>query len=182
MLKNRSRLLLNFVLVLVLGFLAASAEDHATPQLSLKDIHGNTVTLDSYRGKIVVLNFWATWCGPCTHEMPMLADIARQYADKNVVVIGVSIDDAQTQAKIEPFLKKRKIDFPILVGGEPEMLKDFDLGIALPATAFFAPDGSIPFRVLGEIKKKELLERLDWLTSQDNHTGAPPKTMVNNLK
>jgi len=177
----RSRCLLPFTFLLCIA-LSATAEDPVSPHLSLKDLHGNTVTLDSYRGKIVVLNFWATWCGPCTHEMPMLADIARQYTDKNVVVLGVSIDDAQTQSKIEPFVKKRKIEFPILVGGVPDTLKDFDLGIALPATAFIAPDGSIPFRVLGEIKKKELLERLEWMMPEGNHTGTQPKPLVNNFK
>jgi thiol-disulfide isomerase/thioredoxin len=168
------------VLALIVAVSSAVAQNGSSSGLSLKDFRGNPVTLDAYRGKIVVLNFWATWCGPCTHEMPMLADVGRHYADKNVVVIGVSIDDPQTLPKVEPFIAKRKIDFPILVGGAPETLKQFDLGIAVPATAFIAADGSIPFRVLGEIKKKELLERLEWMAG--NHSGTEPKPMVNNLK
>ena len=167
-------------IVLIFLALPALTQNHATPNFSLTDLQGKTTTLDAYKGKTVLLNFWATWCGPCTHEMPMLAETANRFADKDVVVVGVSIDDEQTQAKIEPFVKKRKIDFPILVGAKPELLDTFGLGIAVPATAIIAPDGSIPFRVLGEIKKKELAERLDWLLS-DRQSPAP-KAVVNNLK
>ena len=169
-------------LLIVLALLAttANAQESPLPQLSFKDVHGNGVTLDAYRGKVVVLNFWATWCGPCTHEMPMLADIAHHYADRNVVIVFVSIDDSQTLAKVEPFVTRHKIDLPVVVGGSPETLKDLGLGIAVPATAFIAPDGSIPFRVLGEIKKKELLERMEWMSG--NRNGREPKPMVNNLK
>jgi peroxiredoxin len=167
-------------LFLVFLALPALAQNQATPTFTLKDLQGNTTTLEAYKGKTVVLNFWATWCGPCTHEMPMLAETATRFADKNVVLVGVSIDDEQTQDRIQPFVKKRKIEFPILLGAKPELLDTFGLGVAVPATAIIASDGSIPFRVLGEIKKKELTERLDWLLS-DRQSPAP-KALVNNLK
>lgn len=169
-----------WLLFLLLALPAVAEEKPRVPNLSLKDRQGNAADLETYRGKIIVLNFWATWCGPCKHEMPMLADAARTFASKNVIVIGVSIDDANTQPKVEPFVQKNKIDFPILVGAEPELLDSFGLGIAVPATAIIAPDGSIPFRVLGEIKKKELAERLEWLTTE--RKGAAPKPLLNNLK
>jgi peroxiredoxin len=171
--------MLRWLLCLLLA-LPALADENPAPQLALSDLRGNPVTIEDYRGKVVVLNFWATWCGPCTHEMPMLAETARKYSEKNVVVVGVSIDDKTTLPKVEPFVRKRKIDFPILVGAEPAALEQFGLGIAVPATAIIAADGSIPFRVLGEIKKKELAERLEWLTSEQK--GSAPKALVNNLK
>lgn len=162
-------------------FLVASglgAQDRA-PEYSLRDMMGSTASLDQYRGKIVVLNFWATWCGPCAHEMPWLARVQKTYGERGVVVIGVSLDDSETQSKIPRFIKKKKVNFPVWVGGTTEDLELFGLGEALPATAFIDRDGRIVGRVLGMLRKRDLNHRVKWLLGEQQ--GSPPEPLVNNL-
>jgi len=80
--------------VFLAGILAAGASDPA-PRLKLKDLDGATQSLSQYRGKIVVLNFWATWCGPCQEEMPMIVQEEQVYRSRSVVFIGVSLDEEE---------------------------------------------------------------------------------------
>ena len=87
---------------LLAGVALASDSD----MLSLSDLNGNPQTLESYSGRVVVLNFWATWCVPCREEMPLLVNIQKRYESKGVVVIGVSADDEGTQVQIPPFIQK----------------------------------------------------------------------------
>jgi thiol-disulfide isomerase/thioredoxin len=156
----------------------ALAQD-AAPPLSLRDAEGKPASLDQYQGKPVVLNFWATWCGPCAEEMPWLAEVQRTYGDRGVAVIGVSLDDLTTLAKVPRFMKKKKINFPVWHGGTTEDLKRFGLGEALPATAFIDGNGQIVGRVLGMLRKRDLNHRVEWLLG--NQQGEPPQPLVNNL-
>ena len=151
----------------------------AAPALSLRDVDAYPAALEQYRGKIVVLNFWATWCGPCADEMPWLADIQKSYGDRGVVVVGVALDDSTTQSKIPKFIRKKKVNFPIWLGGTTDDLKRFGLGEALPATTFINREGHIEGRVLGMLRKKDLTHRVEWLLG--NREGDPPKPLVNNL-
>src|ERR1700757_3691801 len=76
------------------------------PSLELKDLSGHSQKLAALRGQIVVVNFWATWCGPCQEELPRLSKLAQSYSGKNVRFIAVSIDAAKDRAKIQPALEK----------------------------------------------------------------------------
>jgi cytochrome c biogenesis protein CcmG/thiol:disulfide interchange protein DsbE len=164
----------------ILLFLASALNAQDTgPVLSLRDAQANPASLDQYKGKIVVLNFWATWCGPCADEMPWLVNIQKTYGDRGVVVIGVSLDDATTQGKVPKFLQKKKVNFPVWLGGTMEDVKRFGLGEALPATAFVNREGQIEGRVLGMLRKKDLIHRVEWLLG--NREGDPPQPLVNNL-
>ncbi len=156
-----------------------NAQD-AAPALSIRDAQSNPASLEAYRGKIVVLNFWATWCGPCADEMPWLAAIQKDYGDRGVVVLGVSLDDSTTQAKVPRFIKKKKINFPVWLGGTTDDLKRFGLGEALPATAFINRGGQIEGRVLGMLRRGDLTHRVEWLLG--NQQGDPPQPLVNNLE
>ena len=115
-----------FASIILALLLAGSArgEDGAL-DLRLRDLGGEPHNLQSYRGKIVVLNFWATWCGPCAEEMPLLVKAQKRYNDRGVVVIGVSLDEGSARAAVEKFAKNKKIDFPLWVGGTVEDLKQF---------------------------------------------------------
>ena len=148
--------------------------------LSWHDTRGNLQSIGDYKGKIVVLNFWATWCVPCQHEMPMLAELQRKYADKNVVVLGGSLDDQSTQPKIQPFTEKDDISFPLLVGVTTEQMKELQLGESIPATAFFDADGNLVARVLGELNKSDLQHRIEWMLGK--HHGKQPPAFVNTLR
>lgn len=142
-------------------------------QLSLHDTHGDTQDISRYKGKIVVLNFWATWCVPCQHEMPLLAEMQKKFEGKGVVVLGASVDDEKSQPLIQPFAEKNKIPFPLLVGATTDQMQQLQLGEAIPATAFFDADGNLIARVLGELNKSDLLNRLEWMLGK-RHGKAPP--------
>src|SRR3981081_4481802 len=117
----------------LLGILGFSRE--AAAQLSLRDTHGDTQDIGRYRGKIVVLNFWATWCVPCRHEMPLLTEMQKRYQDKGVVVLGASVDDEKSQPQIQPFAEKNKIAFPLFMGATTDQMQELQLGEMIPATA-----------------------------------------------
>lgn len=151
---------------------AAGAEKPAV--LTLKDQQGTKTKLSDLHGKIVVLNFWATWCGPCDAEMPMLVKTANSYAGKNVVFIGVSEDSAETMSKIAPYVTKLQIAYPIWVGATDEDMKRLHMGIAVPCTAFLDEDGIIRARILGQMRPGEVEERVDWLLRKQQGTAPAP--------
>jgi len=173
------RRILSVVLFASIWSACASAGNPVEEQadLSFSDLQGKQHSLAEYRGKILVVNFWATWCGPCKHEMPLFAEAAKKYGD-DVRVLAVSLDDASTRSKIPGFAEKEKMSFPILLG-DMDKLKSLATSEALPATVFVDADGKVVARVLGEISKGELKQRLEWLFGGEK--GQAPPEMVNNL-
>lgn len=146
---------------------------------TLTNIDGTAHSLGEYRGKVVVLNFWATWCLSCREEMPMLSKLAPRYDAKDVVFLATSLDDAQTQGKIPHFLEKRKITLAVFTGATPEVLKQFDLGEIIPATLILDRDGTPVFRIEGQASKKDIATRVEWLLSE--RAGKRPKILVKNF-
>ncbi len=136
----------------------------ALPKMDLLDLKGGHHTLDEYKGKVVVLNFWATYCVPCTTEMPMLGQMQKRYQDK-IIVLAVSVDDELDRAKLQPFLHKHEADdLTLLVGPTVLDLSDWKLGDALPTTLFIDSKGEIAGKVEGALKKTDLEKRLAEMT------------------
>jgi thiol-disulfide isomerase/thioredoxin len=148
-------------------------------ELNLVDLDGRKVHLKDYRANVVVLNFWATWCGPCRDEMPMLVEVEKAWTPKGVVFIGASLDDRKTIKAIPEFIRKYRIDFPVWTGATANDLERLKMGDAAPDTAFIDKGGVIVSRVQGEIGKAELEERLEWLTG--DRKGPAPQTLVRHL-
>lgn len=132
-------------------------------ELSLKDLTGIDQRLSSYRGRIVVLNFWATWCVPCRKEMPDLAAIQNSYALFGVQVIGASADQLADQVKVLQFVRQAKINFPVWLGATTENMRQFGVGPGLPATVIIGADGKIAALHRSVIKQAELRQELDTL-------------------
>ena len=160
-------------------FPAIAVSDPPPVDLPFRDMKGQKVRLRDYRGTVVVLNFWATWCVPCRDEMPMLVEVEKVYGPRGVRFIAASIDDRQGRLKIPDFIGEFKVGFPVWVGASTMDLDDLKLGQAIPATAFLDREGRIVARVLGQVSKDQLIERLEWLTG--DRGGPAPKPVVENL-
>jgi thiol-disulfide isomerase/thioredoxin len=147
--------------------------------LVLKDASGERVRLSDYRGKVVVLNFWATWCGPCRDEIPMLVEMEKEYSSRGVVFIGASLDDERTSRQIPDYLARYGVKYPVWYGAGRGDLDRLGFDQAVPATAFLDQEGRVGARVLGEIRRREIKDRLDWLLG--DWTGPAPQALVNHL-
>jgi peroxiredoxin len=144
----------------------AKTNDASTQALfatSFLDENGKLQALKQWQGKIIVLNFWATWCPPCREEMPELSELHTEYQDQNVMVIGLSLDDV---ALIKEFTETTKVSYPLLAAEETGMELATALGNdkrALPYTLIIKPDGSIAQTYFGRITKLHLEKTLKML-------------------
>jgi thiol-disulfide isomerase/thioredoxin len=132
-------------------------------ELNLKDLSGIEQSLSSLKGRIVILNFWATYCVPCRKEMPDLAAIQNEYAAFGVQVIGASADEMEDRAKVLQFIKETKINFPVWVGATPADMMRFGVGTALPATILIAKDGRVAKVMSGVVNQADLKKQIQVL-------------------
>jgi thiol-disulfide isomerase/thioredoxin len=135
---------------------AAAAGKPARLDFKLKDMNGVDVRLDSFKGKVILINFWATWCGPCKAEIPALVELQEEYAD-DLVVLGFSVDDPAE--KMKPYAEEYKVNYPLLVGnGREDVQNAFGGLVGIPVTVFIGRDGVIAKKHTG-IATKEQFER-----------------------
>ncbi|HLL75414.1 MAG TPA: TlpA disulfide reductase family protein [Pyrinomonadaceae bacterium] len=133
------------------------------PELALRDLSGVEQSLAALRGRVVVLNFWATWCEPCRREMPDLAAIQNDYAALGVQVVGASADAAEDRPKVLQFIRETKINFPIWTGATAQLMPRFGLAPALPGTVVLDREGRIVSSTNAVVKPDELRKQLDAL-------------------
>ncbi|HVB39180.1 MAG TPA: TlpA disulfide reductase family protein [Vicinamibacterales bacterium] len=129
----------------------------ANLNFTLKDMHGRPVTLSAYKGRVIVLDFWATWCGPCKLEIPGFVKLQAKYANRGFTVIGVSVDDKAPL--LPPFAKQFKMNYPVLVGlGEQKFQDAYGPLWAVPTTFVIGRNGTICRKHVG-ISSMEEFER-----------------------
>jgi thiol-disulfide isomerase/thioredoxin len=145
-------LLAVFCGLIALSFSASGTE--RTIVLSLKDLDGKQHTLAEYRGKWVVVNFWATTCPPCIKEMPELSDFHDRHKDDDAVVLGVNFEDIRL-SWMRAFLNSVDVSYPILPWGTSPATP-FGMIIALPTTFIVSPSGTSVARYTGEIKAADI--------------------------
>ena len=126
---------------------------------TLKDMNGVDVKLAAFKGKPIVMNFWATWCGPCRAEIPSLVELQKQYGDEgqDVVILGISVDDPIE--KLKPYASQMKMNYPVLVGNGRDDVQDaFGPLWGIPVTVFIDREGRIAKKHSG-IASKEQFEQ-----------------------
>lgn len=128
-------------------------ERREAPDFALKDADGKTVRLADYRGKVVVLDFWATWCGPCKIEIPWFMDFQRQHRDRGFEVIGVAMDDDGWDA-VKPFVHQMGVNYRIVLGNDDTAQKYGGIE-ALPTTFLIDREGKIAATHVGVSSKSD---------------------------
>jgi peroxiredoxin len=149
-----------------------------TVELKLKDLSGIEQSLDSLKGRIVVLNFWATYCIPCRKEMPDLAVLQNEFAALGVQVIGVSTDEVADLKEVLQFVRETKVNFPIWIGGLSEHMMRFGLGSALPGTVLIDRDGRIVKIVSGVIDQHVLRKDIEHLLANKSAAVNEPNSSI----
>ena len=146
---------------------AFAAEDSAGPQAlwasALPNTAGQTQTLSKYKGHPLVVNFWASWCGPCVQEMPELSAMQTRYLPKGIQFVGIGVDSADN---IQGFLKKVKVTYPIYVAGfgGADLARAFGNSAGgLPYTVVIDAQGTVRYSKLGRIDAAELRQALNAL-------------------
>jgi peroxiredoxin len=144
-----------------------SAKDRKpAPEFALKDADGRTVRLSDYRGKVVMLNFWATWCGPCKMEIPWFMDFQRKHKDRGFAIIGVSMDDEGWEA-VKPFVNEFGVNYRIVLGND-EVAQAYGGVEALPTTFFIDREGNIASRHVGLAAKSDFEDDIEQLLQGDS--------------
>ncbi len=138
--------------------ISGNAKGQPAPGFELKDLAGKDVRLSDYHGKVVLLNFWATWCPPCKEEMPWFVDLQQRYGAQGLQVIGVAMDDTD-QKTIASFAQRLGVNYPVLLGKESIAQAYGDVQF-LPDTFYIGRDGKIVSHVQGLINRKEIEERV----------------------
>lgn len=127
------RLMFVVGVVLALGASPSAAAEQAN-DFTLRDLSGSSVTLSELKGKVVVLSFWATWCGPCKEEMPHLQRMYSEHEDEGLVVLSISTDDARSASKVKPYIKKNGYTFPVLLDRDSSVIGSYNPAKTLPFT------------------------------------------------
>jgi thiol-disulfide isomerase/thioredoxin len=142
---------------------AAQMKSGTAPDFSLQSLDGKTVRLSDFRGKPVVLNFWATWCGPCKIEMPWFVDLQKQYGPAGVQFLGVAMDDASPK-DIAEFAESMKVNYPILIGKE-SVGDDYGGVQFLPETFYIDRNGKVVDKAFGLKGRGEIEDAVKKLLS-----------------
>jgi peroxiredoxin len=149
----------------------AEKERKPAPDFALKDSNGKTVKLSDYRGKVVLLNFWATWCGPCKIEIPWFMDFEQTYKDKDFAVLGISLDEDGWDA-VKPYIAEKKINYRVVIGTDQvaQLYGDVD---SLPTTFMIDREGRVAAAHVGLVSKSDYLhDILDLLGTPKPERGG----------
>ncbi len=146
------------VFLLVIGVNAACAlEDHpAAPNFTLKDLRGNEISLSDYEGKVLFLNFWATWCGPCRAEIPDFIEVYDEYKDQGLEILGVSVDTVSPD-KVLQFVKMNEMNYPVVMYTR-DLINDYRPGRAIPATIIIDKMGRMRHKQIGPMSKEMVID------------------------
>ena len=148
--------------------LRADAQEKPAPEIRLKDLNGKEVSLADYKGKVVLLNFWATWCDPCRVEIPWLIDLQAKYASRGFTVVGVAMDE-EGKSVVAPFIEKERfdvngkqlpMDYPILLGDD-EAGEKFGGILGYPTSFLISRNGKQVMKIQGLRSYDEIAKAIE---------------------
>jgi thiol-disulfide isomerase/thioredoxin len=155
MLSNRS---IFAALIIVLPLVSVLGQEAIKPQFGLKDINGSPVRLRAYRGKVVLINFWATWCPPCRAEMPDLVRLQREHAKQGLQIIGITYPP-EDKTRVRRFARSLKVNYPIILGTR-QIKARFSSEETLPLTVVIDRDGKVNDIISGILLHQEFEEKI----------------------
>ncbi len=157
------------------GGIKTEKDRRAAPDFALKDSTGKTVKLSDFRGKVVLLNFWATWCGPCKMEVPWFMEFEQKHKDQGLVILGVAMDDDGWDV-VKPYLERYRVNYRVVMG-TPEVADLYGGVESLPTTFLLDREGRVARTHIGLVSKKDYQDDIDQLlgvpaTSGDQRAGS----------
>ena len=150
----------------------------AGPKLELSDIPGRRQQISSLKGKVIVVNFWATWCVPCKSEMPELTRVYAAYHGRGVEFLGAAYEPRSMRPKVQEFMKTFEMPFPVWLEVSEGAMKAFGVGPGVPATIILDSEHRIAARIPGPTDGKQLSELLDRLLGEGSVAASRDRKSV----
>jgi thiol-disulfide isomerase/thioredoxin len=143
----------------------AEPEEECLPDLDMEDLDGNVWARADLTGKVVIVNFWATWCRPCLVEIPDLSQLYEDYRDRDLVLLGI-MTDSPPEDEYAEFAKRTGLDYPV-VRATADILRGFELPDVLPTTLVYDRGGRLVFRHQGAVTAEQMSELIDEYLAQE---------------
>jgi len=166
-----------FIMVLVIAFSYSckkkSSDSGSVPNLGAAEpapafevtsLDGTTISLDSLKGKVILVNFWATWCPPCRAEIPDFIETYSELKDKGLEILGFSVDDLP-EAELKKFVEQAKMNYPVALVGK-DVVAAFKPGQYIPTSIFIDKNGNIRKRHVGKLEKSDLMKVFEELNKE----------------
>ena len=146
------------IVMLIGSPVSISGQEVRAPQFVLRDLNGRTVRLSDYKGKVVLINFWATWCPPCRAEMPDLVRLQTEHAKEGLQIIGITYPP-ERKSRVRRFARSLKVNYPIILGTR-QIKARFSSEETLPLTVVINRDGSVSHIISGILLREEFEEQI----------------------